>query len=416
MELAFILESETVITKRVGTSMLVVIAIVVLVQLPLARSACGQEVAPYRTNAPQQLGFAYDPEQEESPHPDSDFEWWYHFGFLRKVGSQDYTHSFVSSFQRNKKGRYLFYTLAELKSGRKYHHAVVDRALFGVSDVPEVSAIDEQSSKPPGLLSNLGNRLGRWALDALDVLPDRHEFMDPLTSPDGAPHSSLWLAYGDNYLRKQDSSYLSFYTNDDFSLKLTLRPAGPPMPVLGTGLTGLDKPEDQHYYTYPRISAEGRLIANEKDVKLEGEFWYDHQWGKVKSKTLMKWCWWGLQLSNGQNLSIFFLQDSRTGETVQQGLTLHHPDGKTEVCRDMEFTPTRKWESPNERSYAVEWEIQAPELDLTIQIRPMNDDHEIPVLLYRQIWEGPCAVEASFGNGPKVKGRGFQEMIGQSNG
>ena len=96
-----------------------------------------------------------------------------------------------------------------------------------MSDVPDVAAIDEQSSEPPSLLSNLGNRLGRWALDALDVLPDRHEFMDPLTSPDGAPHSPLWLAYGDNRLRKQDSSYLSFYKNDDFSLKLTLRPAGP---------------------------------------------------------------------------------------------------------------------------------------------------------------------------------------------
>jgi predicted secreted hydrolase len=240
--------------------------------------------------------------------------------------------------------------------------------------------------------------------------------MEPLTSSDGAVDSPLWLTYGSNRLRKGNAGYQAFYENEDFSLELTLRPEGPPMPVLGTGLTGLDQPEDQHYYTYPRMSAVGCLIADGKETKLEGQFWYDHQWGKVKTRTLMKWCWWGLQLDNGQNLSIFFLQNSRTGKTVQQGLTLHHPDGETEVCRDVKFTPKRKWESPKERSYAVEWEIRAPELNLTIQIQPTGDDHEIPVLLYRQIWEGPCAVEASFGDGAKIKGRGFQEMIGQGNG
>ena len=51
----------------------------------------------------------------------------------------------------------------------------------------------------------------------------------------------------------------------------------------------------------------------------------------------MKWCWWGLQLDNGKNLGLFFLQDMRTGETVQQGLTLHHADGTTDVCRSLEF-------------------------------------------------------------------------------
>jgi len=402
--------------RRVAAAMLTMMTVVVSVQRPPALPACGQDAAPQQTNSPDQLGFAYDPQQEEGPHPKSDFEWWYHFGFLRKAGSPEYTHSFVSSFQRNKNGRYLFYTMADLKTGKKYHYALADRSLFGVRDAPRPAEAGGESPEPKSTLRDLGNRLGRLALNVLPVLPDRHEFMAPATSPAESAMSELWLAYADNRFQKRGAFYQATYKNEDFSLELTLRPDGPPMPVLGTGLTGLEKAEDQHYYTYPRMSAVGSLVTNEKTVKLEGEFWYDHQWGKVKSKTLMKWCWWGLQLGNGQNLSIFFLQNSRTGETVQQGLTLHHPDGKTQVCRDVTFTPNREWKSPTRRIYSVDWEIRAPELDLTIQIRPTGDDHEIPVLLYGRIWEGPCEAEASFGNGPKIKGRGFQEMIGQGNG
>ena len=187
------------------------------------------------------------------------------------------------------------------------------------------------------------------------------------------------------------------------------------MPVLGTGLTGLDKPEDQHYYTYPRVSAVGKWSRDGHEEPVKGDFWYDHQWGKIASRTLMKWCWWGLRLDDGRNLSIFFLQDARTGKTVQQGLTLHHTDGRTEVCREVAFKPGRSWKSPHERVYNVQWEIKADQLGLAIQIRPLSDDHELPVLLYGWIWEGPCAVEVNDKSGKRVRGIGFQEMIGQGN-
>ncbi len=54
-----------------------------------------------------------------------------------------------------------------------------------------------------------------------------------------------------------------------------------------------------------------------------------------------------------------------------------------------------------------------PELGLTIYTRPWQENHEVPVLLYGQIWEGPCSVELRTADGHVVNGRGFQEMIGQ---
>ena len=80
--------------------------------------------------------FAFDPEKEEGPHPDSDFEWWYHFGFLKQPGATEFEYSFVSSFQRNKAGRYLFYNLANLKTGEHQRVAVLDRSLLGGWPIP----------------------------------------------------------------------------------------------------------------------------------------------------------------------------------------------------------------------------------------------------------------------------------------
>ena len=327
--------------------------------------------------------FAYDPQAEEGPHPESDFEWWYHFGFLKQKGSLEYEYSFVSSFQRNPKGRYLFYNLCDLRTGKTQHCALVDKSL-----------------------------LGGWRF----LLPPGHEFMAEPEETDERPQREPWLFYGENRLLKREGSYQARFKNEDYQLELTLRCAGPPMPVLGTGLTGLAKPEDQHYYSYPRMSARGHLTTEDQTAEVAGAFWYDHQWGITSSKTLMKWCWWGLQLDNNKNLGLFFLQDMRTGETVQQGLTLHHADGTTDVCRAVAFTPKRKWESPKKITYIVEWEVEAAELDLKLRIRPFTDNHEIPALLYGRIWEGPCNVEARFRDGPVVGGRGFQELIGQGDG
>ena len=352
--------------------------------VPRCPQASGQESPAPRAVDPQPIdllpvGFAYDPEKEEGPHPESDFEWWYHFGFLRRPGAADYEYAFVSSFQRNKIGRYLFYNLSELKTGKSLHHAVVDKSL-----------------------------LGGWPF-----LPEGHQFMVPADPSAESPKSELWLRYGDNRLHKEDSSYSVSYQNKQFFLDLTLRKDGMPLPVGGTGLTGIEKPEDQHYYSYPRLPAFAHLRKDGQDIRLEGTVWYDHQWGKVATGKLMKWCWWGLRLDNGENLSIFFLQDMKTNATVQKALTLQHANGKTEVFHDVTFEPKRSWKSPRGKTYSVEWDIRLPTIKLAIRIRPLTDEQEIPVLLYGQIWEGPCTVEVTDQAGRDTKGWGFQEMIGQ---
>lgn len=358
--------------------------------------------------------FAYDPEHEEGPHPDADFEWWYHFGFLKRTGAVKFEYSFVSSFQRNKSGRYLFYNLSDLTTGKNLHYGLSDRSLFGVTDKAAGAQAQDGGDKPRES-EGLGQRLARWLQDNLPVLPEGHKFMSSPGPAAEPAKSELWLDCDDHCFHKDGSAYRAVYKHPDFCLDLTLQRAGPALPVLGTGLTGLAKAEDQHYYTYPRMPARGLLhVGKESEVPVEGSFWYDHQWGKVVTKVPMRWCWWGLRLEDGRNLSLFFLQDSGSGKTVQKGLTVQNPDGRIEVDRDLAFTPGRSWKSPHGRIYNVEWQVEARETKLTIHIRAHTDDQEIPVLLYRWIWEGPCLAEVRSPGGQSVKGSGFQEMIGQA--
>jgi predicted secreted hydrolase len=378
-----------------------VLGMFLLALAPSRLSADGPE-SPNAAEAVSSPGFAYDPEKEEGPHPQSDFEWWYHFGFFKRKGAERFEYSFVSSFQRSKAGRYLFYNLSELTTGRNRHFAFVDRSLLGRDDQPA----DNDS---PGL----GKRLANWLQDTLSPLPEGHEFLPPSAPPPEPAKSALWLDYGDHCFQKEKASYRNVYKNPEYSLELTLRRLGPALPVLGTGLTGLHRPEDQHYYSYPRMSALGRLRLGRDEADVEGEFWYDHQWGKIVSSVPMKWCWWGLRLKDGRNLSLFFLQDGKTGETVQRGLTVQHPDAKTEVFRDVEFLPGRPWTSPHDRTYHLDWEVRVRPIDMTLRLRAHAEDHEIPVLLYQWIWEGPCLAEVALPGAEAVKGSGFQEMIGQ---
>ena len=308
--------------------------------------------------------WAYDPHQEEGIHGDVEVEWWYHWGFLTDDAGNEWC-AFSAFFRTWKKNypvtRYFLYDLTDLKQGvRRF------RSAAGAEILPIVAALSGEAKFPP----------------PHEVIPGQ-----PLEKP-GDP---LKLRYGDDVLERTGPSAYRLKVGD---VDVTLTSIAEPMAVEGTGLTGIGRPEDMHYYTLPRLEATGTIRGR----KASGLFWYDHQWGATWTGPSIGWSWWGLQLDDGSHVNAYVLRNVKTRAMIRAVCT------HDRQVYPLEAEPLEFWESRSKVKYPVAWRLRAGPLDLKVE--PRMKDREVPILGEQEsIWEGPVSVSGS------VRGRGFQELV-----
>jgi len=308
-----------------------------------------------------------DPDREEGVHAESGadrwIEWWYHFGWLTDESGGEW--AWVSSFFRYRHPgapltRYQIYDLIDLKTGLADYHSRV-----GPEALAPYAAFTGQVKLPPP------HRLIEGDL--------REKAGDPLK-----------LAYGDDTLERTGGRT---YRLKAGPIDVDLRAASNVMAVEGTGLTGLKRPDDMHYYTIPRLVAEGSV----RGKKARGLFWYDHQWGT--SWVGVGWSWWGLQLEGGTHVNAYVLRDVKSGAVLRSVLT--HDGG---VVR-LDAKPVDWWESPAGVNYPIAWELSGGPFRLSIE--PLFRERACAIFgALKEIWEGPVRVKGSH------SGRGFQELVG----
>jgi len=330
-------------------------------------------------------GPAFRHEEHEGVH-DAGIEWWYLSGFL---GDE---HAIFCSFFRTKNARgevqrYLIYDLVDLRTGASRYRSLLGREAFESARQAVLASAKLAPTDPD---------VKRW-LEAVErgTLPEPHAVLKgPMAESPGDP---LRLRYDAHlFERGPDGSYAVAIRDRAFTLELALTPADGAMYIGGSGLTGVARPEDMHYYTIPRLTAEGTL--NGRPVR--GELWYDHQWGESWRPGRVGWSWWGVVTADGEAINAYELRDRKSGEVHQRMIT----SSRRGVLREARFTPLRRWESPRTKiRYPVEWRIEAD--GLRIEVEPMFDDREAPALGDAgNIWEGPVRTRPA--------GRGFQELVG----
>jgi predicted secreted hydrolase len=308
--------------------------------------------------------WAFDPDAEEGVHGNVAVEWWYHYGFLTDDAGGEWGW-YSSFFRANGSGlsaRYLIHELLDLKTGRGDYRG------------------------------HLGNEaLGAFALSTgKKKLPPPHEpIPGPMLEKPGDP---LKLKYADAELERTGRRTWRLKVG---GVDLALRAAAEPMAVEGTGLTGLDRPDDMHYVTFPRLEATGTVNGR----PARGTLWYDHQWGGSWVQKDVGWSWWGLQLDDGSNVNAVVIRDTRTG-AVRKSVATHDRG-----VLPLRAKSTSTWDSPSGVRYPTAWELEAG--DLRLKVEPLFADREHPVLFgLEAIWEGPVRVSGS------RSGRGYQELVG----
>ncbi len=309
-------------------------------------------------------GFPYDPDAEEGVHGGVDVEWWYHFGWLTDEDGGEWT-CFSSFFRTRYKGaggfRYLIHDLTDLKTGKGEYRGKVG------GEVLAAAALEGRTRQ----------------------VPDHDFIQGRVMEKDGDP---LKLVYGADTL---DRTGLRAYRLKVGDVTLELRAVSEPLRVEGTGLTGVERPEDMHYYTIPRLEATGTVRGR----KAKGVLWYDHQWGKSWVGPSLGWSWWGLQLEDGTNVNAVVIRDLRTGEPRKATLT-----HDTRVY-ELHAVPVEFWTSESKVRYPVVWELAGGPLRLRVE--PLFKDRERPVADDQEsIWEGPVRITGTH------RGRGYQELVG----
>ena len=200
----------------------------------------------------------------------------------------------------------------------------------------------------------------------------------------------------------------------EIAISLSLLPQRSPVLQGENGLSqkSADPGNASHYYSIPRLSAEGEISLGEQRYPVRGLAWLDREWStSALGKDQAGWDWFSLQLSDGSDLMFYRLRKKdgtvdpySAGSFVQRDGTLTRL-GPEEVKLDA----IRYWQSPRGGRYPVSWRLSIPSLKLDLEVTPVMENQELD--LYVRYWEGAVDV-AGKRNGQPIQGRGYLELAG----
>ncbi|MBB6692502.1 hypothetical protein H7B90_13920 [Cohnella xylanilytica] len=361
--------------------------------------------------------------------PSSNLEWWYGYAFL--TGSSGRRYALVASFFRVGelpvvKGHYLIHSFVRLDEGSCEPRSYLDRTL-----VYQMVGF----YLPAYFVLRPGDRRtwNQYIRLLRGELPPPHRAM-----PGGATVRSdpARLRYGDCSLSFAGADaggggggggaggagapgFDLRIADETKAADLRFVPAKPLSAVDESGdLNGLK------YYSFPRCRVSGWLRAASGETEtLEGEGWFDRQWGQ--NYDLLRgrgWDWFGLQLEDGRELLVSRL---RKADSAAQGLgtaKLIGRDGRIAASANAVLTPLSHWRSPASGArYPAEWRLWLPELGMDLRVMPLLREQEIPIAgPIQAIWEGACLVVGE-GRSPDgalspIRSKGFAELVGYASG
>jgi predicted secreted hydrolase len=333
--------------------------------------------------------------RDDGPH-DRLTEWWYDTGHLRATDGTRYGFEFV--IFRGERGAFPTSWVSHIavtdETGKRLVYAQrlevgpqVDRSARGPDGVPtgfDLSLTGADPSRP--------ETLGQPAL-AMNGSGGTDRLTATLT-PDEARAAGSPGGMG---------------------LDLHLTATKPPALHGGDGWIDFGPAGGSYYYSRTAMTAAGTLTLDGKTLQVEGEAWFDHQWGDFISVGGGGWDWFAVNLDDGTDLTFSLVRDADGSYPLIYG-TAVAPDGSTRnLDRDAFIvTVTDHWTSPKTGAvYPAGWTIAVPGDDLTITLKPTVANQELDTRATTGVvyWEGSQVVTASRA-GRALGGEAYVELTG----
>ena len=351
---------------------------IVASRLSAVAAASGNEDPRWqRVTGPRAFSFP----QDHGPHPAYQTEWWYYTGNLLAEDGREFGFQ-LTFFRRG---------LDPEPPRRSSRWATRDiyMAHFTVSDLAgeRFYAAERFSRDGAGLAGAQGNPYRVWLGE--------------------------WQATGSG---PQSMSMRLQARHEEVAIDLRLESTKPPtlQGDRGYSVKGQDAGNASYYYSLTRMATTGTVAIGAKTYRITGgTSWMDHEWGTSRLEAGgVGWDWFGLQLSDGREITWGQLRRADGTITPESFGTVTAADGSTTRlgAQDVTLDVVQHWTSPRSGArYPTGWRLRIPKAGLDLRIKPRMADQELPLSI--TYWEGAVAIEGQSGSVP-VSGRGYVELTG----
>lgn len=327
----------------------------------------------------------YDPPREyallpidEAPHPKNSLEWWYLTGHLYDADSLEYGIEYVFfHFTPRGKREYMMVNVAISDPQKQTFHYdyKIARAKEGLSFALPVQLYMDKKKE-------------RWSLNGQE---------------------------GKYTIKAQ------MVDHPGYGFELKTEPIKDILLHAGKGYEDYGGYAKAGYYSFPRMSAEGKLWVEGKEMQVSGELWYDRQWnciGVVDRN--IAWDWMSVQLNEHQE-EIMLYTVHHYGDGVEiMGGTYFNASGENIYLPQGSFTikETDFWKSPvSKGSYPIAWEVEIPAHELSFTVKAKIPQQELNLNfglgLKLHYWEGMCEVKG-FRKGQPFTGNSYVEITNRN--
>lgn len=334
--------------------------------------------AEWRTAVP---GWKYEFPRDHGNHPGFKTEWWYFTGNLQADDGREFGYQLTffrqgiltpdapaaSSRFVTRDFKFAHFTVSEI-TGKKFHFfQKLSRGAFGEAGFDE------------------GARLA-------------------------------WIDEWSCEMRGPDTFQLSAKSKG-IEINLRLKAEKPPVIHGEDGVSQKAEGEGRasHYYSLARLKTEGVVRIGDKQDKVAGKSWFDHEWATNQlAAHQVGWDWFSIQLDDGSELMLFQLRTKDGGRDGHSSGTFVDTRGSvTSIANsDFKLTPVgRKWRSSKTGAeYPTSWRVDIPGLALLLEVRAAFDEQELD-LQPISYWEGAVRAQGTKANSP-IRGSGYLEMTG----
>jgi len=227
-----------------------------------------------------------------------------------------------------------------------------------------------------------------------------------------AKHLHVWVE--DWTLEDAPAGWKLKAQEDDRQLDLVVKPMKREVIHGANGISqkAPERGRATHYVSFTRLHTEGVIRSGRESWNVEGESWFDHEFGSNQlSPDEAGWDWFSLQFDSGEELMIYLLRKKNGCFEISSSGTWIARDGSATHLNieDISVLSRATWKSPHTQAvYPAVWEIRIPKFKVDVTVDPLLPDQELMVKqsANTSYWEGACQVRGSH------SGKAYVELTG----